>query len=424
MIRLGLLGFGHVGRGLFELVHDLSFNLKERTGHEIVISQIGVRHAHRYQHQELKGAVLQEDLQALVSSPDVDMVVEVMGGEQPACALIQSALRHGKPVVTANKEVISKHLPSFLASAAQQGVSISYEAAVCGAIPILNALRFEMSANPILAFCGILNGTTNFILSKIFHEQKPFELALKEAQALGFAEADPKMDVSGLDAAYKVQILSAVAFHQLPLLSEVYYEGIEHVSVKDMYYAKELGYTIKLLGMGKRYENGAIALKVHPTFVPLDHMLASISNELNAIFVSGHASGDLLLSGKGAGSLATASAVLSDICDVLLHPSLKRQDISCQPTMTSILQTRSQFYIRISVADHARVLEKITGILGHFDISIANILQKESHSQEAEIVLITHHVIEQQMQDALVQLKALPEVHQVSSFIRVGVHID
>lgn len=424
MIRLGLLGFGHVGRGVFKLVHDLSFNLKEKTGHEIFISQIGVRHAHRYQNQDLKGAVLQEDLEALVSSPDVDMVVEVMGGEYPACSLIESALRHAKPVITANKEVISKHLPSFLASAAQQGVSISYEAAVCGAIPILNAIRFEMCANPILEFCGILNGTTNFILSKIFHEQKPFELALKEAQELGFAEANPKMDVSGLDAAYKVQILSAIAFHQLPLLSDVYYEGIEHVSVKDMYYAKELGYTIKLLGMGKRYPNGSIALKVHPTFVPLDHLLASISNELNAIFVSGYASGDLLLSGKGAGSLATASAVLSDVCDVLVHPSFKRQDISCQPIIKSILETRSQFYIRISVADHARVLEKITGILGHCDISIAKILQKESKPQEAEIVLITHHVIEKQMKDALLQLKALSEVHQVSSLIRVGVHVD
>jgi homoserine dehydrogenase len=425
MLKLGLLGFGNVGQGVFELIHRAGALIKEKSGHTFEISQIGVRNKEKYQDRDLKNSVLTIDLSALVSSKDVDIVIELMGGEFPAADLISLALKHGKPVVTANKEVISKHLPDFLTYCTQYQTDILYEATVCGAIPIIRTLKPGFPANKILGFCGILNGTTNFILSKIAEEKKEFKVALKEAQELGFAEADPSMDIQGLDAAYKTQILSAVAFNKLPLLSQIYYEGIENIDFRDMNYAKELGYTIKMLGMGKRYTDDEISVKVHPTLVPITHALAGIANEMNAIFISGDSVGELMLSGKGAGSLPTASAVLSDVCEIArkFHsPFLATPHILSTLQFKPIQETESQFYVRVCVSDHPRVLEKITHILGNLDINISKILQKESQNKEAEIVIITHKVIEKKMNKAILELKELSQVHQIRSVIRVGLN--
>ena len=423
MLRIGLLGFGTVGRGVFQLLtQDARF--KERSGLTAIISKIGIRALHKYEHETLHGAKLCLDLREIVTDPDIDVVVECLGGEHPAYELICTALKTGKRVVTANKEVVAKHLPEFLKLAITHQTDIYYEATVCGGIPIIRTLKEGLAANHVHAFYGILNGTTNFILSQIEETRREFSDVLAEAQKLGFAEADPSMDISGLDAAYKAAILCSAAFKISIPISDIFYEGIEKITLKDIDYAKELGYRIKLLGMG-RQDADSISVKVHPTFIPSGHPLASVKNELNAVSIFGNAVGEVHLSGRGAGSLPTASSMVADLINIAFtwgqDISPQNRESLSQGKALPIHSSKSQFYLRLVLADHARALEKITGILGHLDISISKILQKEVHNQEAEVVIMTHRVVETVMTQAMQALGQCPAIKKIENLIRIGI---
>ncbi len=317
MLNIGLLGLGTVGSGVLDILQKNADILKQRTGKSYHVSHALVRNLTK-KRANTNGLVLTDNSQDITQNPDIDLVVEVMGGEA-AYPLIKEALQQKKHVVTANKEVVSKYKTELISLARENGVGLFFEAAVGGSIPIVQSLKIGYSANRISAIYGILNGTTNFILTKIEEEQKNFDVVLKEAQDLGFAEADPTMDISGLDAAYKLDILAAVAFKVKTSLENIHYEGIETITLTDILYAKQFGYRIKLLAVGRRSRDNRLCFKVHPCLIPMTHPLASVRNEYNALFIAGDAIGEAMLYGKGAGSEPTASAVISDVIDLACH---------------------------------------------------------------------------------------------------------
>eukprot|EP01047_Picozoa_sp_COSAG01_P013504 COSAG01_NODE_636_length_14635_cov_18.612617_16_plen_316_part_01 len=307
-IRVALLGLGHVGKGVFDILQSHEKALSERIGRDVIIHSILVRDPKKYQQLDLTQARLVTDFDLILKQDDIDIIIEVMGGEFPAYDYICAALKAKKHVITANKEVMAKHQEHFFNLAKENQVDLCFEAAVAGGIPIIRALKVGLAANKINSLHGILNGTTNYILSKIQKEQREFSEVLAQAQKLGLAEADPSMDVSGLDAAYKLVLLAAVAFKCAISIDDIYYEGIENITLTDMRYADELGYGIKLLAIGKHFPEKGYSFKVHPTLIPKEHPLCGIHDETNAVFVYGDAVGESLLAGKGAGGAPTASA--------------------------------------------------------------------------------------------------------------------
>ena len=355
--------------------------------------------------------------------PLFEIVVEVLGGENPAYSLISRALKFKKHVVTANKEVIAKHKETLFSLARDHQVCLSFEAAVGGGIPIIRSLKVGLAPNEIEGIYGILNGTTNFILSRIENDKQEFNVALAKAQELGFAEADPYMDVSGLDTAYKLVILAYVGFKVNITLDQVAYEGITSISRTDIESANQLGYTIKLLAIGRRDNAGNHVFKVHPTLILKSHPLASIQNELNAVFVRANGLGECLFSGPGAGPLPTGSAIVSDVIDTIF-------DFGChsrrhvEPPAKSVVPlqsatTESQFFIRLTVADSVGVLETVTRLLGKHNISIANLIQQKNHKDTATILIITHHIVESEMRAGISELEK-ETCLKVDSVIRVG----
>ena len=423
-ITLGLIGFGNVGQGVSSIIKTNHETIEKRLGQTVDIKTICVRNIEKYK-SLANGAHLTTDVNDILEDPDIDIVVEVIGGEDPAFDYIKRALEHKKYVVTANKELIAKHKKTFFDLAKENHVDIFFEASVGGGIPIIKSFKVGYSANEIESVYGILNGTTNFILTKLFEDNQEFNHVLAQAQELGFAEADPTADVSGLDAAYKIVILTAVALKRNIQIEDIYYEGIDEIQLKDIQYLDEFGYRVRLIAKAKHVNDDHVFVAVYPTAIPSDHPLAMVRNEFNAVYSTGNMVGESMVYGKGAGSLPTGSAVMSDILDIAFdiytHQSRRNLETHLQSAnVVSIDENETKFYLRLLVKDAPGVLEEVSAQFKLADVSIKQFLQKESTKGEAQIVLITDIVKESKFNDIKSALLRLDVVTTIDSTIRVG----
>jgi len=422
-IQVGLLGIGTVGSGVFSVLKRNQEEIKRRAGRGIEVTMVSRRKLDEARKLVGSAAKVVDDPREIIANPDIDIVVELIGGDGIARELVLAAIAAGKHVVTANKALLAVHGTEIFAAARERGVMVAFEGAVAGGIPIIKALREGLTANRIEWIAGIINGTTNFILSEMRSKGLDFDVVLKEAQRLGYAEADPTFDIEGVDAAHKATIMSAIAFGIPVQFDKAYIEGIAKLNATDIRYAEQLGYRIKLLGITKRRDDlGGIELRVHPTLVPTKRLLANVEGAMNAVVVHGDAVGTTLHYGKGAGAEPTASAVIADLVDITrLHtadpdhrvPHLAFQPGSLQDTrILPISEVVTAFYLRLQVADQAGVLARITGILAEKNISIDAVLQRESAEGEAQtdLIILTHDTVEGRMNEALAQMQALPTV--------------
>lgn len=426
-LRLGLLGLGTVGQGVLRVLARNADEIAQRAGRPIVVTAASARDLHRSRDCDLAGIRLESDPAAVVSADDVDVVVELIGGLEPAETLVRMAIDAGKPVVTANKALIAERGNALFARAHAAGVTVAFEAAVAGGIPIIKALREGLAGNRIASVVGIINGTGNYILTRMQNEGIAFDEVLAEAQRLGYAEADPSFDVDGIDAAHKLTILASIAFGIPLAFDAVSCEGIRGMQIKDIELARQLGYRIKHLGIAKRRDD-AVELRVQPTLLPDTELLAKVDGVLNAVVVSGDAVGPTGYYGPGAGGDATASAVWSDIIDIARDgggaprvPSLSAipEGIKALP-VRPLADTLSSHYLRLQVADEAGVLRAITSILADHNISVEAIYQREPRGgDDAIIAMITSEVIESRIRDALQAIDALPSIRGRITRLRV-----
>ena len=428
-IQVGLLGIGTVGTGTFQVLQRNQQDIQGRAGRGIEITMVADLDVARA--QSIVGPQVQvvNDARAVIANPDIDIVIELIGGYGIAKALVLEAIAAGKHVVTANKALLAVHGTEIFAAASAQGVMVMFEAAVAGGIPIIKALREGLTANRIQWIAGIINGTTNFILSEMRDKGLDFDVVLKEAQRLGYAEADPTFDIEGVDAAHKVTLMSAIAFGIPVQFDKAYVEGITKLGAADIKYAEQLGYRIKLLGITKRtVVNGqaGIELRVHPTLIPAKRLIANVEGAMNAVVANGDAVGTTLYYGKGAGSEPTASAVIADLVDITrLHNANAAQRVphlAFQPhsmSDTPILpmgDVVTSYYLRLRVADQTGVLAMVTGLLASADISIDAMLQREADEVSGEggtqtdLIILTHDCQEARMDKALALMQALPTV--------------
>ena len=426
-IQVGLLGIGVVGTGTFNVLKRNQPEIQRRAGRGIEITMVADLDIERARSVVGEGVTVVNDARAVLANPDIDIVIELIGGYGIAKTLVLEAIAAGKHVVTANKALLAVHGTEIFAAASAKGVIVAFEAAVAGGIPIIKALREGLTANRIEWIAGIINGTTNFILSEMRSKGLDFADVLKEAQRLGYAEADPTFDIEGIDAGHKVTIMSAIAFGVPVQFDKAYVEGISKLSAQDIRYAEQLGYRIKLLGIAKRRAEG-IELRVHPSLVPAKRLIANVEGAMNAVVVQGDAVGTTLYYGKGAGSEPTASAVIADLVDVTrLHTADAAQRVphlAFQPDAMSDLlilpmsEVVTSYYLRLRVADQAGVLAKVTGILAEADISIDAVLQREADevdsdsASQTDLIILTHDCQEARMDAALARMQALPTVLQ------------
>ncbi len=422
-IQVGLLGIGTVGSGSFKVLQRNQAEIRGRAGRGIVISMVADLDTARARAVVGDGVQVVADARAVIANPEIDIVIELIGGYGIAKVLVMEAIAAGKHVVTANKALLAVHGTEIFAAAQAKGVMVGFEAAVAGGIPIIKALREGLTANRIEWIAGIINGTTNFILSEMRDKGLDFGVVLKEAQRLGYAEADPTFDIDGVDAAHKAAIMSAIAFGTAVQFDKAHVEGITQLQATDIRYAEQLGYRIKLLGITKRRDDvGGIELRVHPTLVPAKRLIANVEGAMNAVVVQGDAVGTTLYYGKGAGSEPTASAVVADLVDITrLHtadPDHRVPHLAFWPDATAetpilpIGEVITAFYLRLQVADQTGVLSRITTILAEHDISIDAVLQRESAEGEkqTDLIILTHDTVEGRMRDALALMQALPTV--------------
>jgi len=420
-IQVGLLGIGTVGSGTYNVLLRNEEEIRRRAGRSIRIAMVADLDTARARAVVGSDIEVVSDARQVIANPEIDIVVELIGGYGIAKALVMEAIAAGKHVVTANKALLAVHGTEIFAAAQAKGVMVAFEAAVAGGIPIIKALREGLTANRIQWLAGIINGTTNFILSEMRDKGLDFDVVLKEAQRLGYAEADPTFDIEGIDAAHKVTLMSAIAFGIPVQFDRAHVEGITKLAAADITYAEQLGYRIKLLGITKRREAG-FELRVHPTLVPAKRLIANVEGAMNAVVVHGDAVGTTLYYGKGAGSEPTASAVVADLVDITrLHtadPDHRVPHLAFQPdelANTPILPIEdvvTAFYLRLQVADQAGVLARITGILAEGNISIDALLQRESAEGEAktDVIILTHDTREGDMNRAIAAMQALPTV--------------
>ncbi|MGA0570880.1 homoserine dehydrogenase [Variovorax sp. VNK109] len=420
-IQVGLLGIGTVGSGTFNVLQRNQEEIKRRAGRGIEITMVADLDTVRAQQVVGDSVKVVNDARAVIANPEIDIVVELIGGYGIARQLVMEAIEAGKHVVTANKALLAVHGTEIFAAAHRKGVMVAFEAAVAGGIPIIKALREGLTANSIQWIAGIINGTTNFILSEMRDKGLDFDVVLKEAQRLGYAEADPTFDIEGVDAAHKATIMSAIAFGIPVQFDKAHVEGITKLAAQDIRYAEQLGYRIKLLGITKRTPKG-IELRVHPSLVPSKRLLANVEGAMNAVVVNGDAVGTTLYYGKGAGSEPTASSVIADLVDITrLHTADAAQRVphlAFQPDAMSDLpvlpmgEIVTSYYLRLLVADEAGVLARVTGILAGAGISIDAVLQREASEGEnqTDLIILTHDCVEARMNDAIAQMQALPTV--------------
>jgi len=420
-VNIGLLGIGTVGLGTYRVLNRNQEEIQRRAGRHIRISMVADIDVERARSLVSSDCVVVSDGRQIIANPDIDIVVELIGGYGIAYELVMAAIESGKHVVTANKALLAVHGTEIFAAAHRKGVMVAFEASVAGGIPIIKALREGLTANRIEWIAGIINGTTNFILSQMREKNWSFQQALEMAQSLGYAEADPTFDIQGIDAAHKASIMAAIAFGVRMPFKSAYIEGITQLQSQDIRFAEQLGYRIKLLGIAKQTSDG-IELRIHPCLVPAKSILANVEGAMNAVMVQADAVGTTLYYGKGAGSEPTASAVIADLVDItrlqtadplnrVPHLAFQPQEMRDIPIL-SIDKVLTAYYLRLGVADQAGVLASVTGILAEFNISIDAMLQQPSHNKEesTELIILTHQCIESQMNAALEKIQALATV--------------
>ena len=422
IVKAALLGAGTVGSGVYELVKERQKDFPYICGTQIEIAKILVRDASK-ERERIPSDLLTDSWEEIIADDSISIIIEVMGGIEPAKSYLLEAMKAGKQVVTANKDLIAEHGHELLDMAEKYGCDFKFEAAVAGCVPIIQVLKQSMSSENITEIMGIVNGTTNYILTRMTQSGMSYDEALKEATDLGYAEADPTADVDGLDAGRKIAIMASIAFHSRVTFSDVYIEGIRNITAKDIFYAKEFNSVIKLVGIARKDENG-IEVKVLPILIPQEHPLATVNDSFNAVFVHGTASDDTMYYGRGAGKRPTASAVTGDLCTVARHIIEKHSNLhvcSCYKELPikNIQDTYSRFFLRMQVADRPGVLANITSVFGTSQVSIAQIIQKSRQNGIAELVIITDNVKELYFSDALNILKRLSIVNSISSLIRV-----
>lgn len=421
-VRIGVLGCGNVGAALVQLVTRQADAIAARTGVRLEVTRVAVRNLSREREVDLDEGVLTRDAHAVVTDPNIDLVVEVIGGIEPARELIAGAIARGKPVVTANKELLANVGAELFAAADAAGVDLLFEAAVAGGIPLVRVLRESLLGEPVRRVMGILNGTTNYILTKMTEDGADYAEALAEAQRLGYAERDPTADVEGFDAGAKAAILASIAFGKRVVAGDVYHEGIAAVSAGDIAMAKRLGYVVKLLGIAEQdAETGEIAVRVHPAMVPVHHPLASVRESYNAVFIEGDAVGSLMFFGRGAGGMPTASAVLGDVIDAavnLVKGAHGTIGSFGKAQIRAIDETSAEYLLSLDVADIPGVLHAVTGVFARHLVSI-RAAEQEGSGDGARLVFITHVAKESAVQATLRELRDLDVVHSVGSLLRV-----
>ncbi len=424
-MNVGLLGCGNVGAALVQLVAERGGQINQRTGIDLRIAKVAVRSASKERDVAVDPSVLTTDARAVVDDPDVDLVVEVIGGIEPARTLILAALQAGKPVVTANKELLANVGAELYAAAEAAGVDLLFEAAVAGGIPLMRPLRESLVGEDVSRVMGIVNGTTNYILTKMAEEGWTYAAALAEAQSLGYAERDPTADVEGFDAGAKAAIIATIAFGAGVVAGDVYHEGISNITDTDIAFAARLGYVIKLLAIAERFDDGSVAVRVHPAMVPNEHPLAAVRDSFNAVFVEGQAVGDLMFYGRGAGGFPTASAVLGDVIDgaVNLAKGASASIGSFEAaTIRPVDELRSAFYVNLEVSDRPGVLATVAGAFGDHGVSIRSMEQEsieDAADGAARLTFITHSAREADLRATLVELRGLDAVVSVGSVLRV-----
>lgn len=420
-IRVGLLGAGTVGGTLIRRLVDEHAAIEAKTGLDLQVRRVAVRNPERVREFELADGVMTTDAASVVSDPDVDLIVEVMGGQAPAGDFVLAALEAGKPVVTANKELIAARGAELIGAAERSGVPLLFEAAVGGGIPIIRPLSETLAGESVERVMGIVNGTTNFILSSMADAGADYAGALAEAQELGYAEPDPTADVSGADAAAKAAILASLAFGTWVGLDDVYREGIESLSAVDLSFAADLGYVVKLLGVAERVEGG-VSTRVHPVMLPIDHPLSAIRGATNAIYIEGTSVGELLFAGPGAGGAPTATAVLGDVIDAareMLAGAQVAPRIRFSPgALVDFSEVATKWYVRLAVDDRPGVLASIAGAFGDAGVSIKSVWQ-EGVGNEALLLIVTHRMPEARQRAAVEAVRRLDAVREVASVIRV-----
>lgn len=426
-VKIALLGLGNVGRGVFTILQQNKEEIMKRSGYEIEISKILVRDLSKNRGVEVPENILTTDFEEILNDDSIKLVVEVMGGIEPAREYMLKAMEAKKHIVTANKMLLATEGDEVFEKAEEMGVMFQYEASVAGGIPIINGINENLTANKVNELYGIVNGTTNYILSKMELEQLDFDSVLQEAKDKGYAEADPTSDIEGYDAQYKLAILASLAFGTKVDINDVYREGITKIKPIDMKYASDFGMSIKLLAIAKD-DNGRIELRVHPTMIPETHPLANVYDSFNAIFINGNAVGDLMFYGRGAGDLPTGSAVVSDIISILRrnievenqNPIIRNN--LWEKQVKNIDEVESRYYIRVTVEDKSGVLGQITTIFGSNRVSLKSVIQKgrkHDENHEVTLVLITHKTKEALINDSIDKLYDLRTVKDVENIIRI-----
>jgi homoserine dehydrogenase len=422
-IQVGFLGCGNVGSGTIKVLQDNAAAIERKVGIPIRIKRVAVAHLSKARPDWVDRSLLTSNPDDVLTDPDIDIVAETMGGLSPAKSYLLQAIENKKHIVSANKELLAKEGQDVLPLAGERGLDFFFEGAVAGGIPIIRPLKTDLAANRMDRIEGIVNGTTNYILTKMAHEGRDFSEVLAEAQKLGYAEVDPTDDVEGYDAAYKLTILASIAFNTRVPIEKVYFEGIRNISSEDIRFAEALGYVIKLLAIAKR-SGDAIELRVHPAFVPRRHPLSAVNDAFNALYLHGDAVGDVMFYGRGAGSLPTGSAVAGDIVDVarnILTNSTARIRCTCfdQVSVLPMDAVTTRYYVRMQVEDKPKVLASVAGVFGDHEVSIASVVQKETLEGLADIVWLTHPAVEKNIRAALKEIETLGPVRKVNNMIRV-----
>jgi homoserine dehydrogenase len=419
---VAILGLGVVGGGTYQILTEKREYFKKTQGVDVTVEAVLELNRERALSLGVEESKIAGSIEEVVSNPNVDIVVEVIGGTGVAKTFVTKALMSGKTVVTSNKELFAKHWPELEAEAKKMNAGLFFEASCVGGVPIIRTLQEGMQANKILSIKGIINGTTNYILTKMANEGSSYEEALKEAQRLGYAEFNPTADVEGFDATYKLSILSSLAFNKKICIENVYREGITAIEKEDIAQGKEMGYTLKLLGIGKDTDKG-VEVRVHPTFVKNDNPLASVNDSFNAVHILGDAVGEIMLYGRGAGALPTGSAIVSDVLfaakyDEYFYAAFENNEKGNKETKF-VSDFTSKYYIRLTVLDAPGVLAKVSGLFAKGDISISEVKQVAGEKGQAEIVVITHLASESSVKKTVDKLAALSEVIKVNAIIRI-----
>ena len=419
---VAILGLGVVGGGVFQILTEKREYFKQTQGLDITVENVLERNVERAKSLGATEEQIASSIEEIVSNPNVDVVVEVIGGIEPSKTFVLKALMSGKTVVTSNKELFAKHWQELEAAAKKKNAGLFFEASCVGGVPIIRTLIDGMQGNEVQSIKGIINGTTNYILTKMTNEGYAYEDALKEAQRLGYAEFNPTADVEGFDATYKLSILSSLAFNTKVSIDKVYREGITNVDIVDINYGKEMGYTLKLLGIGKKTKAG-IEVRVHPTFIKSDSTLASVNDSFNAVSVVGDSVGEIMLYGRGAGALPTGSAIVSDVIFALKHNDnfyTTFQNDEGNKGVKFVSDFYSKYYMRLTVKDEAGVLTKIAGAIAKAGISILEVKQTSSREEgKAEIVVTTHACLESSMRKAIDKFATMEEIYQVNGVVRI-----